>query len=134
MTFNSWEFLIFYPVVLLLWFVLPKKLRMPMLLLMSYFFYMCYQPSLIILILFTTAVSYFSSIYMEKTDRPGVRKLLLTLTLVSSLGVLFFYKYFDFLVGSIAGIFGNNGVSLGLVLPVGISFYTFQTLSYVIDV
>lgn len=134
MTFNSWEFLLLYPIVLLLWFWLPHKARMPMLLISSYFIYMYYQPSLIVLILFTTAVSYFASLYMEKSEKPWQRKLYLTLTLVASLGVLFFFKYFDFLVGSIFGIFGKESPALNLLLPVGISFYTFQTLSYVIDV
>ncbi len=134
MTFNSWEFLLLYPIVLLLWFTLPAKARMPMLLISSYFIYMYYQPSLIVLILFTTAVSYFASIYMEKSEKPWQRKLLLSLALIASLGVLFFFKYFDFLVGSITGIFGKESFALNLMLPVGISFYTFQTLSYVIDV
>ncbi len=134
MTFNSWEFLLLYPVVLLLWFTLPQKARMPMLLISSYFIYMYYQPTLIVLILFTTAVSYVSSIFMEKSEKPWQRKLLLTLTLVASLGVLFFFKYFDFLLGSISTVFGKKSPALDLILPVGISFYTFQTLSYVIDV
>ncbi len=107
---------------------------MPMLLISSYFIYMYYQPSLIVLILFTTAVSYFASIYMEKSEKPWQRKLLLCASLTASLGVLFFFKYFDFLVGSITGIFGKESFALNLMLPVGISFYTFQTLSYVIDV
>jgi D-alanyl-lipoteichoic acid acyltransferase DltB (MBOAT superfamily) len=107
---------------------------MPMLLLSSYFIYMYYQPSLVVLILFTTAVSYVSSIFMEKSEKAWVRKLLLSLTLTASLGVLFFYKYFDFLVGSLTGLFGKESFTLNLILPVGISFYTFQTLSYVIDV
>ncbi len=134
MTFNSWEFILLYPIVLLLWFTLPKKARMPMLLISSYFIYMYYQPSLVLLILFTTAVSYFASIYMEKCEKTWQRKLYLALTLTASLGVLFFFKYFDFLVGSITGIFGKESLTLDLILPVGISFYTFQTLSYVIDV
>ncbi len=139
MTFNSWEFIVFYPVVLLLWFVLPRAARMPMLLLASYLFYMLYQPSLIILILTTTLVSWLSSRAIEKTESRPKKKLALALTLVASLGTLFFYKYFDFLLGSVSGLvalFGGtpSSLTLGLVLPVGISFYTFQTLSYVIDV
>ena len=134
MTFNSWEFLLLYPIILLLWFTLPQKARMPMLLASSYFIYMYYQPSLVVLILFTTAVSYAASILMEKSDSTAKRRLLLALALTVSLGVLFFFKYFDFLVGSITGIFGKESPALNLMLPVGISFYTFQTLSYVIDV
>ena len=139
MTFNSLSFLIFYPIVLLLYFVLPKRTRPYLLLLASYYFYICTQLELIFLILGTTLVSYFSSLIIEKTSRTGVRKLLLSLTLVVCLGVLLFYKYFDFLSASVTSLFNLFGgdsepVLLDLLLPVGISFYTFQTLSYVIDV
>lgn len=139
MTFNSWEFILFYPIVLLLYFVLPKAAKWPMLLLASYFFYMCYQPELVFLILGTTLVSWAMSNVIEKSEKTRYKKLALALTLISSLGVLFFYKYFDFLSGTvfdIAAHFGykGNSFALKLMLPVGISFYTFQTLSYVIDV
>lgn len=139
MTFNSWEFLIFYPVVLLLYFLLPKRARWPMLLIASYFFYMCYQTELVVLIFGTTLVSWIASRIIEKSEKNAVRRLFLILTLVCSLGVLFFYKYFDFLSGTVFDIARSFGyrakpISLDLILPVGISFYTFQTLSYVIDV
>lgn len=139
MTFNSWEFLIFYPVVLLLYFLLPKKCKWPMLLVASYFFYMCYQAELVFLIFGTTLISWVASNIIERSQRPGVRKAMLAITLVVCLGVLFFYKYFNFLAGSVTGLIAAMGgtpspVALNLILPVGISFYTFQTLSYVIDV
>ena len=97
MTFNSWEFLLFYPIVLLLYFVLPKKMRWPMLLVASYFFYMCYSPDLVFLILGTTLISWICSRVIERTERVVVKRLAITLTLVASLGVLFFYKYFNFI-------------------------------------
>ena len=139
MTFNSLPFLIFYPVVLLLYFVLPKRARLPLLLAASYFFYMYYQPSLIVLILATTLVSWLAALGISRTENKYVRRLLLSLSLIVCLGTLFFYKYFNFLMESIFGIaslFGDVGSPflLSLALPVGISFYTFQTLSYVIDV
>ena len=139
MTFNSWEFLLFYPIVLLLYFVLPKKMKWPMLLIASYFFYMCYQTELVVLIFGTTLISWISSRMIERTEKKKYKVLFLTLTLVASLGVLFFYKYFNFLSGTVfdvAALFGakTTPFSLRLALPVGISFYTFQTLSYVIDV
>ncbi len=139
MTFNSWEFLIFYPIVALLYFVLPKKLKWPMLLIASYYFYAFYQAELLFLIAGTTFVSWISSIIIERTEKRGVKRLMLTLTLVVCLGVLFLYKYFNFLAGSVVSLvrlFGGQTpeIVLNLVLPVGISFYTFQTLSYVIDV
>lgn len=139
MVFNSFEFLIFFPIVTLLYFLLPKKFRWIMLLAASYYFYLSWNIELIYLIVFTTLISYASAIVIEKTQKKSLKKLCLTATLVVCLGVLFFYKYFDFLAGSVidaANHFGAgwNKFTLDLILPVGISFYTFQTLSYVIDV
>ena len=139
MTFNSWEFLLFYPIVLLLYFILPKKMKWPMLLVASYYFYMCYQAELVFLIFGTTLISWIASNVIERTDKKGLRRLCLTVTLVVCLGVLFFYKYFNFLSGSVTSLITMLGgtpspVVLNLMLPVGVSFYTFQTLSYVIDV
>ena len=110
-----------------------------MLLIASYFFYMCYQTELVFLIFGTTLVSWISSVIIERTEKKKYKVLFLTLTLISSLGVLFFYKYFNFLAGTVFDIAAALGsdvapVTLRLALPVGISFYTFQTLSYVIDV
>lgn len=136
MTFNSVEFLIFYPIVLALYFILPRVARWPMLLIASYYFYMCYNPALVVLIFGTTLVSWVCSLLTEKTERRWLRKLYLTITLIVSFGVLFFYKYFDFISISITNVIDKSAdpVLLNLALPVGISFYTFQTLSYVIDV
>jgi D-alanyl-lipoteichoic acid acyltransferase DltB (MBOAT superfamily) len=139
MTFNSLAFVIFYPTLLLLYFLFPKRARLPLLLIASYFFYMYYQPSLIVLILATTGISWLAALGIEKSKNTALRRALLAITLIACLGVLFFYKYFDFLMGSVVGLirfFGGNAspIVLSLVLPVGISFYTFQTLSYVIDV
>ena len=139
MTFNSWEFLLFYPAVALLYFLLPKKMKWPMLLLASYFFYGCYQFDLLPLIVATTLVSWIASHIVYRSKSKALRRICLTVTLLVCFGVLFFYKYFDFLSGSVTGLIEYFGGTpepfmLNLVLPVGISFYTFQTLSYVIDV
>ena len=139
MTFNSLEFLIFYPIVACLYFVLPRKLRAPMLLIASYYFYMCHKAELVVLILGTTVISYIAARVIERSERRSVKRLCLAITLVVCFGVLLFYKYFNFLSGSVSGLielFGGtpSTVALDLMLPVGISFYTFQTLSYVIDV
>ncbi len=134
MTFNSWEFLLFYPIVLALYFILPKIAKWPMLLIASYFFYMCYSPELVFLIFGTTAISWISAGIIEAKKSAAIRRTALIITLLTSLGVLFFYKYFDFLSKSLFGIMDREPVLLNLLLPVGISFYTFQTLSYVIDV
>jgi len=139
MVFNSVGFLIYYPIVLLLYFVLPKRLSWVMLLLASYYFYISWNVELIYLIVFTTLISWISAMLIERTNKKGVKKLFLVLTLLTSLGVLFFYKYFNFLSDSVIEALKAFGIGadpfhLDLILPVGISFYTFQTLSYVIDV
>lgn len=138
-SFNSPEFLIFYPIVVLLYFLLPKRLRTPILLIASYYFYALYQLELILLILSTTLVSYIAARVIEGSERAAVRRAMLTLTLLVCLGVLFFYKYLNFFADTAMGLIKLLGgtptpLELELVLPVGISFYTFQTLSYVIDV
>lgn len=147
MVFNSVEFLIFYPIVLLLYFSLPKKAKWIMLLGASYFFYLSWKGDhtfldtvkLLMLIVFTTIVSYVSGIIISRTESKSTKKICLTVTLLVCFGILFFYKYFNFLSASVTSamrFFGadTRDYSLDLILPVGISFYTFQTLSYVIDV
>jgi len=139
MTFNSIEFLIFYPIVLLLFFLVPKKYRWIPLLAASLYFYMSYSAELIFLIVFTILVSWVCSLIIEQSENPRVRKLCLVVTLLVCFGILAFFKYYNFLAGSVAGIVGlfsgtRPDFSLDLLLPVGISFYTFQTLSYAIDV
>ena len=110
-----------------------------MLLVASYFFYAAYQPTLLVLIVLTTLISWLASRRIERSERGAVKKLWLALTLTVCLGVLFFYKYFDFLslsAYSLVSLLGGEVslVTLNLILPVGVSFYTFQTLSYVIDI
>lgn len=140
MVFNSLEFLIFFPIVLILYFfVVPKKYNWVMLLAASYYFYLTWKWQLIYLIVFTTVVSFVSGIVISRAQKKSTKKLFLVLTLTVCLGILFFYKYFNFLSTSVTGVinaFGGNAkdFTLDLILPVGISFYTFQTLSYVIDV
>ncbi len=140
MTFNSTAFLLFFPIVLLFHFFTPTKYRCVPLLILSYYFYACWNVSLMGLIMFTTIVSYFAGRILDRTDKKSTRKLLLALTLVACLGVLFFYKYFNFFASTVSSVItlfsekAATGTALELILPVGISFYTFQTLSYVIDV
>ena len=138
MLFNSFSFAIFLPIVFAIYWLVPKKYQWVILFLSSYFFYMCWKVEYVILILLTTVVSYISAIFIEK--KPTKKRLYLSLTLIISLGVLFFFKYFNFFSSSV--IDGINGmfrlklepILANVILPVGISFYTFQTLSYVIDV
>ena len=131
MNFNSIQFLLFYPIVAILNFVVPRKYRWIPLLIASYYFYLTWNAKLFFLILFTTAVSYASGIFIER--KPKYKKLWMIISVVASLSILFFSKYYNFMVGTIGNFFGTD-LTLNLILPVGISFYTFQTLSYSIDV
>ena len=140
MLFNSLEFLIYLPITFALYWLTPAKWRHLPLLVASLYFYMYWNPTLVFLILFTTAVSYLSGILLEKySERQGVKKLILAMTLIACLGVLLFFKYFNFLYDSffdLVTLFGGEGPKgyFTILLPVGISFYTFQTASYVVDV
>lgn len=139
MNFNSLQFLAFLAAVLLLYWLLPHRARWALLLLASYYFYMSWDPGLVFLILGTTVVTYVSALFIARTENRRLKKLLLALSLIVCLGTLFLFKYLDFLLESIAALLElfsmhPGDIALHLILPVGISFYTFQTLSYVIDV
>ena len=140
MLFNSLEFLIFLPITFAVFWLTPNKWRWIPALIASYYFYMYWNPRLVSLILFTTLVSYVCGILVERShDKPKLKKIILAATLVASIGTLLFFKYFNFLYEAffdVAVMLGANE-PLGyfsIMLPVGISFYTFQTASYVIDV
>ena len=139
MVFNSFAFLLFFPIVFILYKIIPLKWRWVMLLIVSYYFYCSWQPDLIYLIMFTTVVSYVCAIMIEKSETKFAKKAYMLTAVIASLAVLFFFKYFNFLAENVVLLFDvigipANDVTLNLILPVGISFYTFQTLSYVIDV
>jgi len=139
MSFNSIEYAIFLPIVFLVYWSIPHRFRWILLLVASYFFYMSWNPKYVVLILGTTIVSYISAILLDRTESASRKKIILFLASLICLGVLFLFKYFNFISESIAYVCGRlaiplHPVTLQVLLPVGISFYTFQTLSYVIDV
>ena len=139
MLFNSWQFLIFFPTVVILFFALPGRYRQALLLLASYYFYMCWKAEYLFLILVSTLIDYTAGILMGKTERLARRRLYLILSLLTNLGLLFTFKYFNFFNDSFRLLFRHFNLiyhvpALKVLLPVGISFYTFQTLSYTIDV
>ncbi len=139
MLFNSFAFLIFFPIVTLLYYVIPHKYRWIMLLIASYYFYMSWNPSLVFLIMGTTLLSYGAGLIIEKSSKKTLRLAAAIVAVAGSLIVLFFFKYFNFFSTGISQLLRRVGLpvsdfSLNVLLPVGISFYTFQTLSYVIDV
>lgn len=141
MQFTSFEFAVFFPVVVLLFYILPEKARQPWLLLASYYFYMGWNAKYALLILFSTVVTYLCGIAMDRIgqENPKRRKAVLVLCLVANLGLLAFFKYFYFFYDTLVAVLHVFGVELGasrldILLPVGISFYTFQALGYTIDV
>ena len=141
MLFNSFEFAIFLPVVFLLyWFVFTELKRQNLFLLaVSYLFYGWWDYRFLSLLIFSSVVDFLVARRMSKTEHPKKRKGLLAVSLISNLGLLGVFKYYNFFVGELVAAFSSIGVemntwTLNIILPVGISFYTFQTLSYTIDV
>jgi len=142
MLFNSIEFAIFLPIVFALyWFVTNKNLKLQNLLIVgaSYLFYGWWDWRFLSLIVFSTIVDFLLGLQLAKTEEKGKRKLLLWASLLVNLGFLGFFKYFNFFAESFSDAFTLFGSQietsrLNIILPVGISFYTFQTLSYTIDI
>ena len=142
MLFNSLEFLVFLPICFVVyWFVLQKKLNLQnaFMLIASYFFYGWWDYRFLALIAFSTLVDYLLGYFLSKQEEPSRRKGLLAISLIVNLGLLGFFKYYNFFVISWIEAWDAIGVemhasTLKIILPVGISFYTFQTLSYIIDV
>jgi D-alanyl-lipoteichoic acid acyltransferase DltB (MBOAT superfamily) len=140
--FNSLEFILFLLFVFgIYWFVPFKKLKYQnfFLLVVSYFFYGWWDWRFLLLMFFSSLLDYCIGLSIENSNKKKKRKLLLTLSVVVNVGLLSFFKYFNFFVDSFIAAFASIGVDLGsntlnIILPVGISFYTFQTLSYTIDI
>ncbi|MCM1087835.1 MAG: MBOAT family protein [Muribaculaceae bacterium] len=140
MLFNSAEFLLFFPIVTLIYYVIPQKAKNFWLLLASYFFYMCWNVKYVLLLLFSTVITYASGLLLEKFARQAsYKKLIVAASMVLNLAVLFYFKYFNFALSLVSGLFAAIHIELqipefDILLPVGISFYTFQALSYTMDV
>src|SRR5258707_13759060 len=135
MLFNSFQYWIFFLIVVVPFYSMPFRVGKVLLVLASYVFYMWWDPRFIVLILTSTVVDYFLGIWLEATSGPR-KKLLLAISLIVNLGLLGFFKYYDFFAGSLAALLHipKSSVVLQIILPVGISFYTFASLSYTFDV
>lgn len=137
MLFNSFEFLLFFPVVTLVFFLLPQKYRWFHLLAASCYFYMAFIPVYILILFFTIVIDYFAGILIENTTGQR-RKWYLIMSLVANVGVLAYFKYYNFFIDNINTAFNLQGDSaysfLGIILPIGLSFHTFQAMSYTIEV
>ena len=142
MLFNSIDFAVFLPIVFILyWFVFQKRLTLQNLFILavSYVFYGWWYWRFISLIMFSTAVDYIVGLKLHQSNSDSHRKTLLWISILVNIGFLGFFKYFNFFQDNFIAAFSFfgqeiNGNSLNIILPVGISFYTFQTLSYTIDI
>ena len=134
MIFNSLDYIVFFIFFSLVFFLFKPKHRWLILLCASYFFYMCWKWEFIFLIIFSTLIDFFCGIKMSQKTTLKLKKPFLIISLISNLGLLFFFKYFDFFTNSINQFSGLNFEPLNLILPMGISFYTFQTMAYSIDI
>lgn len=141
MLFNSFEFLIFFPAVCIIYYLLKdNRWRIPFLLVASYYFYMNWEPVYAVLIMTSTVLTYLCGLLVERhaDDKPK-QKAFLAVSLVINFAILLFFKYFDFINESVFLIMEKAGIrwtvpNLDVLLPVGISFYTFQAVGYAIDV
>ena len=138
MLFNSLEFAVFFPVVCVLYFTLPRYWQTPLLLVSSCVFYMAFVPAYILILGVTIVIDYFAGIYMDRVAASR-RKALLVFSIVATCLVLFVFKYYAFATGAFVnavGIFGwkLTNPALNIMLPIGLSFHTFQSLSYVVEV
>lgn len=140
MLFNSFSYALFLPVVFIIYWIIPHKVRWIVLLMSSYYFYASWGPQYIVIILLTTIISYAAGLLMD-SKRSGklYSKTILIISLFLCLGLLFFFKYLNFFADNISILFEKMTIpmqpfTLKLALPVGISFYIFQTISYLTDV
>ena len=136
MLFNSIHFIIFLPIVFFIYISIPQRFRAIFFLLASYYFYMSWEPAYIILILMSTIVDFYCGKKIGSTNLLEKKKFYLICSLLLNLGLLFTFKYYNFFSNSYHHLFGigENKYLLNVLLPVGISFYTFQTLSYTIEI
>lgn len=139
MLFNSFNFIFFFLTVTTLYYLLPFRFRWMLLLLASCFFYMAFIPIYILILIITIVIDYLAGIYIEKAQNPLRKKALLTISILSTCLVLCIFKYYNFIVvnyNEIAKVLHWNYriEILKIILPIGLSFHTFQSLSYVIEV
>lgn len=138
MLFNSFHFVFFFIIVTGLYFVIPHKYRWMMLLAASSYFYMVFLPIYILILGFTVVIDYFAGIWLEETHGKK-RKYFLIASLIANIGVLAVFKYYNFLNDNLSVLLNSFGYEntiphLGILLPIGLSFHTFQAMSYTIEV
>lgn len=138
MLFNSFHFLFFFIIVTTVYFILPFNKRWMLLLLSSCYFYMAFVPIYILILGFTIVIDYFAGIYIENS-KAKKRKLYLVISLIANIGILCIFKYYNFINDNFSFLLKGFGLSnpipyLSILLPIGLSFHTFQAMSYTIEV
>lgn len=131
MLFNSLEFIIFFPLVTVLYFLVPHKFRWIWLLAASCVFYAAFIPSYLLILLLLILIDYSAGLLIEKGNN---RKLWLIVSIVANIALLAIFKYYNFLIGNINSLTGSHYILLHWALPIGLSFHTFQSMSYTIEV
>lgn len=143
MLFNSLSFLLFFPVTVIFYFVLPKKIKNIWLLITSYFFYMGWNPKYALLLLFSTSITFFSALIIEKIKNNNQQIKKMSFILITSISlillVLFYFKYLNFSINIINDLCSKFGINVkvnnfDIILPVEISFFSFQSIGYLVDV
>jgi alginate O-acetyltransferase complex protein AlgI len=134
MLFNSFSFLVFFPVVYLLFFATRGKARLSILFLASCIFYMWFVPKYVVILFFVIALDFYAALQIEASTTPTMRKRYLLLGILSTCSLLFVFKYHNFFVDNINTLTGTHFSLWSFILPIGLSFHTFQSLSYIIDV
>lgn len=135
MLFSGIPFLYYFlPVVLLLYFIAPKCLKNTVLLIASLFFYAWGEPKIVLIMIASILAGYVSGLLIEAFRRKRTAKIVMIISVVLQLGCLVYFKYMDFFIGNFNNVFGTEIPLLKIALPVGISFYTFQILSYTVDI
>lgn len=139
MLFNSLPYILFLPLVVALYYLLPNRLRWILLLVSSYAFYMFWKPEFLLLILTITFIDYFSALEMQKQSAQKSKKIYLLVSLGANLGLLLLFRYFNFFSDSLSVMTANLGINiewpvLDLIVPVGIAFFTLQSIGYMFDV
>jgi alginate O-acetyltransferase complex protein AlgI len=139
MLFNTFHFAYFFALLLPLYWILPHRPQNYLLLAASYYFYACWDPRFLSLLIVSTVMDYACGLAVDRIDDPRRRKLFVALSMMLNLGMLGYFKYYNFFAESLQAALARSGLDVALwhlnvVLPIGISFYTFQSMSYVIDV
>lgn len=131
MLFNSLEFIIFFPLVTILYFLFPHKFRWIHLLIASCIFYAAFIPSYLFILFILILIDYSAGLLIERSNQ---KKLWLYLSLAANIGLLGLFKYYDFFISNVNDLTGANFILLKWILPIGLSFHTFQSMSYTIEV